>query len=61
MAGCAGCAERGDGWGPTSAVDVPSLQLLAKGYACVAQESLIGVDITPASGADGKPWTNCQP
>ena len=34
-------------------VDVPSLQLLAKGYTCVAQESLIGIDIVPAVAADG--------
>ena len=46
-------AERGAGWEVGTPVDVPALQLLAKGYACVAQESRADVTITPASDSDG--------
>ncbi len=46
-------AERGAGWGVGTPVDVPALQLLAEGYACVAQESRVNVTVTPASEPDG--------
>ncbi len=45
--------ERGAGWEVGTPVDVPALQLLAKGYACVAQESRVNAIITPASEPDG--------
>lgn len=47
-------AGRGSGWEVQSAVDVPSLQLLARGYACVAQESLLGIEVTPTSSDNGE-------
>lgn len=47
-------AGRGTGWEVQCAVDVPSLQLLARGYACVAQESLLGIEVTPTSFDNGE-------
>ena len=50
----ADAASRGAGWRPSDAADVPGANLLKAGYALIAREPLLEVDIRPpAPSAEG--------